>query len=77
MTFPLKTDTYDVLVSSITVRNNLHRKKVAEANIVLKESCKVNNEKKINHFNGSKLHLNRKGTSILSNTFVESLSNAL
>ena len=36
----LKSDTYDVLVSSITVRNDQHRKKVAEVNIVLKELCK-------------------------------------
>ena len=36
----LKSDTCDVLVSSITVRNDQHRKKVAEVNIVLKELCK-------------------------------------
>ena len=81
----LKSDTCDVLVSSITVRNDQHRKKVAEVNIVLKELCKekklyyINHEKKITvkHLNGSKLHLNKKGTSILLNTFIESISNAL
>ena len=81
----LKSDTSDVLVSSITVRNDQHRKKLAEANIVLKELCKekklyyINHEKKITvkHLNGSKLHLNKKGTSILLNTFIESISNAL
>ena len=81
----LKSDTCDVLVSSITVRNDQHRKKVAEVNIVLKELCKekhlyyINHEKKVTvkHLNGSRLHLNKKGTSILSNTFVKSLSNAL
>ena len=31
----------------------------------------------VKHLNGSKLHLKRKSTSILSNTFVESISNAL
>ena len=36
----LKSDTCNVLVSSITVRNDQHRKKVAEVNIVLKELCK-------------------------------------
>ena len=73
----LKLDTCDWLVSSITVRNHQHRQKVAEANIVLKELCKeknlyyINHEKKIivKHLSGSKLYLNEKGTSILSNTF--------
>ena len=58
---------------------------MAEVNIVLKKLCKEKNlyyikhDKKITvkHLNGSKLHLNKKGTSILSNTFVESISNAL
>ena len=36
----LKSDTCDVLVSSITVRSDQHCKKVAEVNIVLKELCK-------------------------------------
>ena len=36
----LKSDTYDVLVSSITVRNDQHRKKVAGVNIVLKTYVK-------------------------------------
>ena len=81
----LKSDTGDILVSSITVRNDRYRKKVAEVNIVLKELCKeknlyyINHDKKVTvkHLNGSKLHLNKKGTSILSNTFVESISNAM
>ena len=81
----LKSDTCDILVSSITVRNDRYRKKVAEVNIVLKELCKeknlyyINHDKKVTvkHLNGSKLHLNKKGTSILSNTFVESISNAM
>ena len=39
----------------------------------------INHDKKITvkHLKGSKLHLNKKGTSILSHTFVESISNAL
>ena len=81
----LKSDTCDALVSSITVRNDQQRKKAAEVNIILKELCKekklyyINNEKKITvkHLNGSKLHLNKKGTSILSNTYEQSTSNAL
>ena len=79
MATSLKSDTCDVLVSSITVRNDQHRKKVAQVNIVLKELYKEKNLYYINHekritvklLNGSKLHLNKKGTSILSNTFVE------
>ena len=85
MATSLKSDTYDVLVSSITVRNDQHRKKVAEINIVLKELCKekcicyINHEQKVTlkHMKGSKLHLKKKGASILSYTFVESKSNAL
>ena len=81
----LKSGTCDVLGPSITVRNDQHRKKVAEVNIILKELCKEKNlynikhDKKITikHLNGSKLLLNKKGTSILWNTFVESISNAL
>ena len=85
MVTSLKSDTCEVLVSSITVRNNQHHKKVAQVNIVLKELCKekniyyVNHEKKITdkQLNGSKLHLNKNGTSILWNTFIESIPNAL
>ena len=80
----LKSDTCDVLVSSITVRKDQYHKKVAEVNIVLKELCKeknlyyINHEKKVavKHLNGSKLHLNKKGISILSNKFIESICNA-
>ena len=71
MASSLKSDTCDVLVSGRTVRNDQYRKKVAEVNIALKELCKEKkfisyHEKKITgkHLNGSKLHLNRKGTSI-------------
>ena len=58
---------------------------MTEVNKVLNELCKeknlhyINHEKKITvkYLNGSKLHLNKKDTSILSNTFVESISNTL
>ena len=67
------------------MRNDQHRKKVAEINIVLQELCKekyiyyINHEKKVTlkHLKGSKLHLKKKGASILSYTFVESMSNGL
>ena len=39
----LKSDTCDVLVLSLTVRNDQHRKKVAEVNLVGKEVCKGKN----------------------------------
>ena len=39
----LKSDTCYVLVPSITVRNDQHRKKVTEVNTVLQELCKENN----------------------------------
>ena len=85
MATSLKSDTCDVLVSSMTVRNDQDRKKVAEVNVVLKELYNqknlhfINHDKKttVKHLNRSKLHQNKKGTSILSNTFVESISNAL
>ena len=85
MATSLNSDICDALVPSITVRNDQHRKKVVEVNIVLKELCVeknvyyINHDKKITvkHLSGSKLYLNKKGTSILSNTFVESISNAL
>ena len=43
VTTSLKSDISNVLVSSITVRNEEHLKKVAEVNIVLKELCKEKN----------------------------------
>ena len=70
-------------LSDITVRNDDHQRKGVETNRHLKELCKKNNifliqhDKTITarHLNGSKLHLNKRGVEILSNTFIESISN--
>ena len=79
----VKSKSCDVTLSDITVRNNGHQRKVVETNRHLKKLCKENNifliqhDKTIatRHLNGSKLHLNKRGTEILSNTFTESISN--
>ena len=77
----------DLASAHLNVLRKLQSRSLAWVIIVLKELCKekklyyINHEKKIitvKHLNGSKLHLNRKGTNILSpNTFLESISNAL
>ena len=62
-----------------------HQRKVVETSRHLKEICKENNiclikhDKTIisRHLNGPKLHLNERGTEILSNTFIESISNII
>ena len=78
----VKSNCCDVTLSYITVRNDSHQRKVAETNRYLKELCKEKNiflihDKAITtrHLNGLKLHLNKRGTEILSNTFIESISN--
>ena len=73
----------DFSISSITARNDQYQRKAADVNQVLKEKCR---EKKlqildhgntitVRHLNPSKLHLNKRGTQILSNVFVEASSN--
>ena len=73
----------DVSISSITARNDQYQRKAADVNRVLKEKCR---EKKlqfldhgntitVRHLNASKLHLNKRGTQILSNVFAEAISN--
>ena len=64
----LKSDSCSVAISSITVRNDKHRNKVAQVNRSLKRLCQENNFELINHentiterhLNGSKLHLNKR-----------------
>ena len=68
-----------------TLFSRLHRCKVAHANRTLKRLCQENNFELINHentiterhLNGSKLHLNKRGTTILSNNFTEAISNSI
>ena len=81
----LKSDSCSVAISSITVRNDKHRNKVAQVNRSLKRLCQKNNFELINHentnterhLNGSRLHLNKRGTTILSNNFTEAISNSI
>ena len=68
-----------VVVSSITPRDDKFRQKVAEVNSFLKVMCEERNIGFIDnsnvlaktHLNRSKLHLTRKGSSILANNFKE------
>ena len=69
-----------VTISIITVRNDRYRKKVAQVNRHLKilyidRNFELISYEKIiteKHLNGCKLHLNKRGTSILSKIFTES-----
>ena len=82
---PLKSNSCSVAISSITVRNDRHRKKVAQVNRHLKTLCIERNFELISHenvitekhLNVSKLHLNKRGTAILSKTFTEAISNSI
>ena len=80
----LKSDSCSVAISSITVRNDKHRNKVAQVNRSLKRLFQENNFELINHehtvtgrhLNGSRLHLNKRDTAILFNNFTEAISNS-
>ena len=73
----------DVSISSITARNDQYQKKAAGANQELKEKCRKKKLQFLDHdntiavrnLNTSKLHLNKRGTLILSNVFAEAISN--
>ena len=77
----LKTDKHDVTISNIT-QNNRFMAKANEVNKCLTELCFKRNfllidhskTLKSQHLNGNKLHLNRRGTPILQNTFTKVLS---
>ena len=81
----LKSDSCSVAISSITMRNDKRRNKIAQVNRSLKRLCQEKNFQLINyentiterHLNGSKLHLNKSGTTILSNNFTETISNSI
>ena len=73
----------DVSISDISVRNDQYQKKAAGLNWELEKSIA---EKKIKffdhgktisvrHLNASKLHLNKRGTLVLSYVFAEAMSN--
>ena len=77
----LKSENSDVSVSEIILRTDKPdlSKKGKEVNTHLKEMCKEKNifllehsrKIKANHLNNSKLHLNRRGTKVLNNSFMQ------
>ena len=80
----LKSDTCDVTISELIIRMenpDLDKKRI-EVNKHLKEMCKEKNiflidhgkRIKANHLNSSKIHLNWRGDTILSNTFIKHIS---
>ena len=81
----LKTNPGDISVSNIVARNDQYRNKASAVNRKLKDLCEEKNlhytdhSNSINtrHLNGSKLHLNIKGTKILFSNLVEAISNIL
>ena len=75
----------DVSISSITTRNDKYLRKAIDVNRNLKDRCREKNIHVINHGNAlmvrhlnvSKLHLNKRGTQVLSNQFAEAISNII
>ena len=80
----LKNESHDVSVSNIIVRNDSDtlNKKGCEVNAVLMEMCRqkniylIYNSKKVKpqHINQGKLHLNQKGSRLLSDMFLKEIS---
>ena len=79
----VKTQSCDVSISDTTVRKDKHQNKVQEIDDQLRFLCQGKNVNFIDHsisikpqhLNKSRLHLTRRGTSILSTTFVREISN--
>ena len=79
----VKTQSWGVSFSGITVRKDKHQNKIQEINDQLRDLCQTNNINFIDHsksikpqpVNKSRLHLTRRGTSTLSTTFVREISN--
>ena len=72
----------NVIVSSLVTRNDKFGEKANEVNVVLSTLCQERNVGFINndnlskaHLNKSRLHLNRKGSSLLARNFKELVSN--
>ena len=80
---PLKSNSCSEAISNITVTNDRYWKKVVQVNRHLETLCIERNFELITHdnimtekhLNGSKLHLNKRGSVILSTTFTEAISN--
>ena len=79
----VKTQSCSVSISGISVRKDKHQNKVQEINDQLRDLCQANKINfidqskniKTQHLNKSRLHLTRRGASILSTTFVKAISN--
>ena len=80
----LKNESHDVSLSNIIVRNDsdILNKKGCQVNAVLMEMCRekniylIDNSKKVKpqHINKGKLHLNQKGSHLLSDIFLKEIS---
>ena len=78
----LKNDSHNASISRIAARNDKLNDKAAQVNENLEKLCAeqniyfINHTKNIllQHLSKSKLHLNRKGSSILISNFVKALS---
>ena len=78
-----KSESCDASISNIVVRKDIHQNKYQEVNDHLKEKCREKNINiidrsksiKLQHPNKSRLHLTKKGTSILSSTFIRDIKN--
>ena len=83
LTMCAKSPTCDVSISNIITRKDKHQHKTQEVNNHLKEMCTnkninlIDHRKNIKHqhLNKSKLYLTKRGTNILSTTFVREISN--
>ena len=81
----LKINRQNVSISNIIIRNDSFNEKAMEVNGYLKQLCIEKNIFLIDHtktihsrnINRSKLHLNKSGSIILSNNFVEAISRIL
>ena len=79
----VKSNSCEVTLSDITLGNDGHQQKIVVTNRYLKELCKERNifliqfdkTSTTRHLNGSRLHLNKRATEILSSTFIECVSN--
>ena len=78
-----KSESCDASISNIVVRKDRHQNKCQQVNDHLKEKCREKNINLIDHsksiksqhLNKSRLHLTKKGTSILSSTFIREIKN--
>ena len=81
----LKSNSQNVSISNIIMRNDSFNEKAMEVNGYLKQLCIEKNIFLIDHtktihsrnINRSKLHLNKSGSIILSNNFVQAISSIL